>query len=219
MHCIVWIAASLPTILLERLPEPSQVGKTKVGGVDYNQLRMRVAMRASLALATAPKGFTASDLACKVGDLNPVGSIRSYTPRQAAYDLKKLRGKQFVEKIGSSHRYRRSSEGLRAMTALVVLRDKFIKPLLASCCPRKRGRKPKNATPSTRTTNNFKSTCSNCSRTRVSPPHNGSPRRSTMFFQFCTKRLIEGRETNRQPGMDREHSEGASAGAIMLLHS
>jgi hypothetical protein len=33
------------------------------------------------------------------------------------------------------------------MTALVVLRDKVIKPLLASCCQRKRGRKPKNVTP------------------------------------------------------------------------
>jgi hypothetical protein len=41
--------------LLERLPEPSQVGKAKVGGVDYNQSRTRAAMRASLALATAPK--------------------------------------------------------------------------------------------------------------------------------------------------------------------
>jgi hypothetical protein len=33
------------------------------------------------------------------------------------------------------------------MTALVVLRDKVIKPLLASCCQRKRGRKLKNSTP------------------------------------------------------------------------
>ena len=49
--------------LLERLTEHSQMGKAKVGGVNYNQSRMRVAMRASLALATAPKGFTASDLA------------------------------------------------------------------------------------------------------------------------------------------------------------
>jgi hypothetical protein len=31
--------------LPERLPEPSQVGKTKVGGVDYN---MRIALRASV---------------------------------------------------------------------------------------------------------------------------------------------------------------------------
>jgi hypothetical protein len=131
--------------LLERLPEPSQVGKARVGGVDYNQSGMRGAMRASLALATAPKGFTASDLARKAGDLNP--SDRSYTPRQAAYDLKKLRGKQLIERIGSSHRYRPSSKGLRAMTALVVLRDKVIKPLLASCCQGKRGLKPKKVTP------------------------------------------------------------------------
>ena len=49
--------------------------------------------------------------------------------------------------IGSSHRYRPSTQGLRAVTALVVLRDKVIKPLLASRCQRKRGRKPKNAVP------------------------------------------------------------------------
>jgi hypothetical protein len=132
--------------LLERLPEASQVGKAKVGGVDYNQSRMRLVIRASLALSTAPNGFTASDLAWKVGDIGDSKDC-TYTPRQAAYDLKKLRGKQLIEKIGSSHRYRPSARGLRAMTALVVLRDKVIKPLLASCCQRKRGRKPKNSTP------------------------------------------------------------------------
>jgi hypothetical protein len=33
------------------------------------------------------------------------------------------------------------------MTALLVLRDKVIKPLLACCIQRKQGRKPKNITP------------------------------------------------------------------------
>jgi hypothetical protein len=133
--------------LLERLPEPSRVGKANVGGVDYNRLRMRLVMQAALTLATAPKGFTASDLAGRVGDLSP-SKDSGYTPRQAAYDLKKLRGKQLIERIGSSHRYRPSPTGLRAMTALVVLRHKVIKPLLAGCCgQRKRGPKPKNVTP------------------------------------------------------------------------
>jgi len=40
-----------------------------------------------------------------------------------------------VEKIGSSHRYRPTRQGLRALTALLVLRDKVIKPLLASRLP------------------------------------------------------------------------------------
>jgi len=143
LHCIdrCFIADDL----LEKLPEPSQVGKARVGGVDYNRWRMRLVMQASLALSTAPKGFTASDLARKVGGLSPSKAFH-YGPRQAAYDLKKLRGKQLIEKIGSSHRYRPSPTGLRAMTALVVLRDKIVKPLLASSCHRKRGPKPSNAT-------------------------------------------------------------------------
>lgn len=131
--------------LLETLPKPSQVGKTKVGGIDYNQLRIRTLTWAVLALSAAPNGFTASDLAEKVSDLT-AGKSCAYTPRQAAYDLKKLRGKGFVEKIDSSHRYRPYPEGIRAMTALAVLRDKILKPLLASCCPRKRRPKLKNPT-------------------------------------------------------------------------
>jgi hypothetical protein len=143
LHCmdVCFIADDL----LEKLPAPSRVGRIKVGGVDYNQPRMRAVMQAALALAPAPKGFRASDLAEKVCSLSPLLKPR-YGPRQAAYDLKKLRGKRLVEKIGTSHRYRPLDRGLRAMTGLVVLRDKVIKPLLASCCQRKRGRKPNQAT-------------------------------------------------------------------------
>jgi hypothetical protein len=131
--------------LLEKLPERSQVGKTQVGGIDYNQPRIRLVMQASLTLSTAPRGFTASELARKVGGMSSANAFR-YGPRQAADDLKKLRGKQLIDKIGSSHRYRPSPTGLRAMTALGVLRDKVIQPLLAGCCHRKRGPKPRNAT-------------------------------------------------------------------------
>lgn len=37
-----------------------------------------------------------------------------------------------VRKIGSSRRYEPVPQGLRAMTALVVLREKVIRPLLAA---------------------------------------------------------------------------------------
>ena len=56
----------------------------------------------------------------------------AYGPRHAAYDLKKLRGKQIVRRIGSTRRYQPIPSGLRAITALLVLRDKAIKPLLAA---------------------------------------------------------------------------------------
>jgi hypothetical protein len=50
---------------LEQLPTPSQVGKTKMGGIDFNKPRIRWVAEAVLALAPSPGGFTASDLAIK----------------------------------------------------------------------------------------------------------------------------------------------------------
>jgi len=141
LHCMD--ACFIADDLLETLPRPSLVGKTKVGGIDYNQPRIRTLMWAVLALSPAPNGFTASDLAKKVCHLT-AGRSFPYTARQAAYDLKRLRGKRIVERIDSSHRYRSLTDGVRAITALVVLRDKILKPLLASSCQRKRGPKPRN---------------------------------------------------------------------------
>jgi len=54
-----------------------------------------------------------------------------YQSRQAAYDLKKLRGKGWVSRLGGSRRYQATAQGLRAMAALGTLLDKVIKPLLA----------------------------------------------------------------------------------------
>jgi hypothetical protein len=89
-------------------------------------------MQAVLACAASPKGFTASETARQIRQSGPPGL--QYQSRQAAYDLKKLRGKKFIRKIQRSHRYEPLSHGLRAMTALLVLRDKLIRPLLAASC-------------------------------------------------------------------------------------
>lgn len=117
--------------MLEQLPAPSQVGKTRVGGIDLNKPRMRWVGEAVVALSPSPGGFTASELASQVralGNLHP----SAYDARRAAYDLKKLRGKQIVSRIGKTRRYETVAGGLKAMTALIVLRNKAIKPLLAA---------------------------------------------------------------------------------------
>jgi hypothetical protein len=117
--------------MLEQLPATSQVGKTKVGGIDLNKARMRRVVEAVIALSPSPGGFTASDLASQVRGLSKQ-SESEYGARRAAYDLKKLRGKKIVRRIGQTHRYESMPKGLRAMAALVVLRNKAIKPLLAA---------------------------------------------------------------------------------------
>lgn len=117
--------------MLERLPLASRVGKSKVGGIDLNKPRLRHVTAAVVALSALPDGFTASALAHQVrasGDK----SLSVYSLRQAAYDLKKLRGQQIVRRIGSTRRYDVVPSGLRAITALLVLREKAIKPLLAA---------------------------------------------------------------------------------------
>lgn len=61
-------------------------------------------------------------------------------------DLKKFRAKHLVHKIESTRRYEVVPPGLRRMSALIVLRDQVIKPLLAVTCQLKRGPKPKSCT-------------------------------------------------------------------------
>jgi hypothetical protein len=53
-------------------------------------------------------------------------------PTPGAYDIKKFRSQGLVQKAGNSSRYEPIPEGLRAMVALVVLRDNVIRPLLAA---------------------------------------------------------------------------------------
>jgi len=131
--------------MLECLPLPVRVGKSMVGGIDLNQSRLRHVAEAVIALSASPGGFTASALAGQVrasGDK----SVSAYAPRQAAYDLKKLRGKQVVRRIGSTRRYDVVPSGLRAVTALLVLREKAIKPPLAAAhdiTPTRGGQNPR----------------------------------------------------------------------------
>jgi DNA-binding transcriptional ArsR family regulator len=134
--------------LLEELPAPSWVGKTKVGGIDLNKARMRWVVEALIALCVSlsAQGFTASELSRRVRLLSNQAES-DYGPRRAAYDLKKLRAKNIVQRIGQTRRYESTSSGLRAMVALVVLRNKAIKPLLAAAQRRRKSRGAQNPRP------------------------------------------------------------------------
>ncbi len=125
--------------LLDHLPMPSRLGKTRVGGVDLNNPRIRRALSAVLALGPSPRGFSMSQLRAKVQSMT---GQPDYTNRQAAYDLKKLRAKQLITKLGRSRRYQVSPPGMRAITALLILREHVIEPLLAGIRTPARPSKP-----------------------------------------------------------------------------
>jgi hypothetical protein len=115
---------------LDYLPLPSKVGKVHVGGVDLNNPRMRTALNAVLALGPSPLGFGVALFRAKVQFMTGQ-SQADYTQRHAAYDLKKLRGKELITKMGRSRRYQVSPSSMRAITALHVLREHVIRPILA----------------------------------------------------------------------------------------
>jgi hypothetical protein len=118
--------------MLEELPAPLSVGRTKVGGIDLNKPRMRWVVEALIALSASPlsQGFTASELARQVRLLSNQGES-DYGPRRAAYDLKKLRAKNIAQRIGQTRRYESTASGLRAMVALVVLKKQSHKALVS----------------------------------------------------------------------------------------
>ena len=101
-----------------------------VGGIDLNKPRLRHVAEAVIAFRPQPTASPPPHWPRSVAR----SAIRPlpYGPRHAAYDLKKFRGKQIVHRIGPTRRYEALPSGLRAITALLVLRDKAIKPLLAA---------------------------------------------------------------------------------------
>jgi len=130
---------------LDALPLPTHRGAQRLAGVDVQKPRMRRVMEAVLGLAPKPGGFTARDLADTTQALLSPGEI--YTPRQAAYDLRKLRGKALIERVGTSRRVQPKPPGIRTLAALLILREKVIKPVLAGAGTPKRGRPPKRIHP------------------------------------------------------------------------
>jgi hypothetical protein len=94
---------------------------------------------AAAALAPAPRGFTAADFAARVCQLT---RRDSYTIRQAAYDLRKLRGKNLLIKPGRPRRYQVPPDAARTITALLALRDQVIAPILAGVRSPRPGRRP-----------------------------------------------------------------------------
>ena len=131
----------LPDGILDQLPSPSQIGATRVGGVDINKPRTRAALAAVLALAVSPDGFTVAELAAKVRSMTG-RAHPEYTVRQAAYDLRKLRGQQLVVKPGRTRRYHVPGQAARTIAGLLTLREQVIAPILAGVRSPRMGRKP-----------------------------------------------------------------------------
>lgn len=145
-HLYCLDASFLSDETLDLLPNPSQVGRSRVGGMDVNKPRMRAVLSAALGLACLPKGFTVGQLADTVRSTRGA-TTSNYDARRAAYDSRKLCGKELVSRVANSRRYCIPPQAIRTIAALVILREKVLRPIPAGVDKPKMGRKPKNWSP------------------------------------------------------------------------
>ena len=129
----------------EELPSPSQVGQSRVAGVDMNKARTRAVLQAVLALAVLPERWGSAAVAAKVCEIRG-WSPDEYQARHASYDLKKLRGKNLIDKAGRRY-YEARPEGLQTIAALAILQDKVLKPVLAKAIDPALRKKPATCSP------------------------------------------------------------------------
>jgi hypothetical protein len=99
-----------------------------------------------LALAPSPDGFTVAEMTAKVHSMTGQTHATYNTP-QAAYDLRKLRGKQLISKPGRTRRYYLPGPAARTISALLTLRDHVIAPILAGVQIRRHDHVPARLTP------------------------------------------------------------------------
>ena len=130
----------LPDGLLDEPPQPAQAGDSRIVGVDLNKPRIRAALSAALALSRPP---AASPSLSTPHGVRQITGQESYTTRQAAYDLRKLRGKHLIDKPGRARRYHVPAQAARTIAALLALRDHIIAPILTGVRSPRMGRKPK----------------------------------------------------------------------------
>lgn len=131
---------------LEALAAPSVRGTRRLAGVDLQKPRTRAGAQAVVALAAQPEGFSSEQLAQRIHEQQG-RTMAGYSARQAAYDLRKLRGKSLIERVGKTRRYRVRRPGIRTLAGLLILREKVLKPVLAGIFRPKRGRPLKNIHP------------------------------------------------------------------------
>jgi hypothetical protein len=131
---------------LDALAAPTVRGGRRLAGVDLQEPRMRAVAEAVLALAPAPEGFSAKQLAQRVRQQQGRRMAR-YEGRRAAYDLRKLRGKGLVERKAGTRRYRARRPGIRTLAGLYIVREKVLKPVLSGLYRPRRGRPPKSVHP------------------------------------------------------------------------
>ena len=110
------------------LAKPGKVNDVATPGIKLENERIMAVLSALPQLAHRAQGFRSAD----VRPIVQHSLSTPYAPPQANYDLRKLRGKGLLERIGDTRRYRPTAQGLRVAVLLAKLREQLLQPLFAA---------------------------------------------------------------------------------------
>ena len=113
---------------LKNLVSPTIKGKTRLAGVDINKERTQAIMETVLALSMKPCGYSIGDVTVKMKEKF---AYKNYTSRNAAYDIRKFRGKGLVKKQKGTRKYITTKKGMQEIVAVIALVKKQLPCVLA----------------------------------------------------------------------------------------
>lgn len=119
-------AAAIDDGTMENLSKPVQTGKTRLAGLTLTNKRNIALMECVLALMLYPKGFSCVDLK----EMMRKKRFKDYSINNARYDMRKLKGKTFVQKIKGKQKYQATKKGIQNMSAVLCVWKQELKPFL-----------------------------------------------------------------------------------------
>lgn len=120
-------AATIDDGTFEQISQPTQTGKNRLAGIDFNKQRTMIVARSLLSISMKPGGFTGREFSQM---MSSSGYKHPYSNRKACYDLKKFRGKKLVSKISGTIRYQLTPTGIKTLTATLCVLNQNLPAIL-----------------------------------------------------------------------------------------
>jgi len=120
-------AATIDDGTFEQISQPTQTGKNRLAGIDFNKQRTMIVARSLLSISMKPGGFTSREFSQM---MTSSGYKHPYSNRKACYDLKKFRGKKLVSKISGTIRYQLTPTGIKTLTATLCALNQNLPAIL-----------------------------------------------------------------------------------------
>ncbi len=119
-------AARIDDGTMEDISKPVQRGKAKLAGITLTNKRNVALLENILTLMIYPKGFSCNDLKERMQKKR----YKDYTINNARYDIRKLKAKNFVQKIKGKQKYQVTRRGIQILSAVLCVWKQELKPLL-----------------------------------------------------------------------------------------